>query len=108
MAGYGIIMANKNKESGGAQLPRLTMPGKFANIKEIIILDGHRVVHCGDFQEFCHSDDKYLTALRLTERKIQEKVFYNDKLFCFLDRNDMHEDDDTPIAHLVLGGNRDA
>ena len=101
-------MAKKNKESGGAQLPRLTMPGKLANVKEIIILDGHRVVHCGDFQEFCHSDDKYLTALRLSERKIQEKVFYNDKLFCFLDRSEMHDDDDTPIAQYILGGNRDA
>lgn len=101
-------MAKKNKESGGAQLPRLTMPGKLANVKEIIILDGHRVVHCGDFQEFCHSDDKYLTALRLSERKIQEKVFYNDKLFCFLDRNEMNDDDDTPIAQYILGGNRDA
>lgn len=108
MAVHGIIMSKKNRESGGAQLTRLPQPGKLANIKEIIIIDGHRIVHCGDFQEFCHSDDKYLTALRLTERKIQEKVFYNDKLFCFLDRNDMHEDDDTPIAHLVLGGNRDA
>ena len=108
MAGNGIIMAKKNKESGGAQLTRLPQPGQLANVKEIIIIDGHRIIHCGDFQEFCHSDDKYLTALKLTERKIQEKVFYNDKLFCFLDRNDMHDDDEAPIAHLVLGGNRDA
>jgi hypothetical protein len=101
-------MSKTNNESRGAQLSRLNIPGKFANIKEIIILDGHRIVHCGDFQEFCHSDDKYLTTLRLSERKIQEKVYYKDKLFCFLDRNDMHEDDDTPIANFVLGGNRDA
>ena len=100
-------MANTNK-SGGAQLTRLQPPGKLANVKEIIIIDGHRIIHCGDFNEFCHSDDKYLTSLRLSERKIQEKVFYQDKLFCFLDRNDMNEDDDTPIAHLILGGNRDA
>ena len=73
-------MAKKNKESGGAQLTRLPQPGQLANVKEIIIIDGHRIIHCGDFQEFCHSDDKYLTALKLTERKIQEKVFYNDKL----------------------------
>ena len=101
-------MAKTNKKSSGAQLPRLNLPGHLANIKEIIILDGHQIVHCGDFQEFCHSDDKYLTTLRLSERKIQEKVYYEDKLFCFLDRNDMHEDDDTPIANFVLGGNRDA
>ena len=98
----------ENKKSGGAQLTRLQMPGNLAHIKEIIIIDGHRIVHCGDFYEFCNSNDKYLTTLRLSERKIQEKVFYQDKLFCFLDRNDMHEDDDTPIAHLILGGNRDA
>lgn len=100
-------MGNQNIKSG-EKLTRLELPGKYANIKEIIIIDGHRIVHCGDFKEFCHSDDKYLEALRLSQRKIQEKVFYQDKLFCFLDRNDMHEDDDTPIAHLVMGGNRDA
>ena len=97
MAVHGVNMPTKNNKAGS--------PSRLDKINEITIIDGHKILYSGSFKEFCNSDNDYLTNLRLSTRQIQEKVFYQDKLFCFLDRND---GDDTPIAHLVLGGNRDA
>lgn len=101
-------MTDKTNESRHP-LSRLKLPDDFLKIKEIIILDNHKIIYCGSFEEFCHSQDTFIIAIRtgVLKRDIEEKVFYNDKLFVFLSTDAVIEDIE-PIAHLILGGNRDA
>ena len=101
-------MANKTKESRHPS-SRLKIPEDFLKIKELIIIDNRKIIYCGSFEEFCHSTDTFTTAIRtgVLKRDIEEKVFYNDKLFVFLSTDAVIEDVE-PIAHLILGGNRDA
>lgn len=97
-------MVDKYNESGANNSRPHTE--SYINVKEIIILDHHKVVYSGDFREFCNSENIQAIRDEVLKRGIDEKVFHKDKLIVFLSNESI--EDIEPIAHLILGGNRDA